>query len=193
LSQQTDNSSWSSGLTVVSERLLAYDFNLFPAVPLPGLLAGLYEFPSFVDVSRTSSHGDLTAEILSKLQIDHSHLTKSTTKSVGDVQHIFSHIKKTYRTRWIVLESKSQPPPPFAFDFAEKSPSKKNKSRNATLAPVSDEKVNTRWVSLKEVEDMKSVYIFYWLPAFSDPDLLINFSMGTGVAKIWNLTKRMWE
>lgn len=80
---------------MVSERLLAYGFNLLLTVPLLGLLAGLYEFPSFVDVSRNSSEENMTTEILSKLEINNHHLTRTATHSVGDVQHIFSHIKKT--------------------------------------------------------------------------------------------------
>ena len=30
---------------------------------------------------------------------------------VGDVQHVFSHIKKTYRTQWVILEGGERPPP----------------------------------------------------------------------------------
>ena len=31
--------------------------------------------------------------------------------SAGDVVHVFSHIKKTYRTEWVVLEGGDRPPP----------------------------------------------------------------------------------
>jgi A/G-specific adenine glycosylase len=30
--------------------------------------------------------------------------------SAGDVVHVFSHIKKTYRTQWVVLEGGEHPP-----------------------------------------------------------------------------------
>ena len=153
---------------MVSERLLAFDFKLLPAVPLPGLLAGLYEFPAFVDVSKNQSPEKLTAEILSKLQINKSHLTRTATHSVGDVQHIFSHIKKTYRAQWIVLESNTEPPPPVYFDGAEILLSKKHKSKKDSSAPDGST-TNTRWVTLKEVDDMKLVSSFLVSSPFLPP------------------------
>lgn len=162
---------------------------VLPVPLMPGLLAGLYEFPSFSGVSKNSSQENLTAQILSKLQIDKSRLTRSETKSVGDVLHIFSHIRKTYRTRWILLESLTGPPPLVSFDSVENLASGGAKSKKAGLSPTKVEKVNTRWVSLKEVDDMKSVsfHLFLILSRFT-----MKYSMGTGVAKIWNLTKMLW-
>ena len=34
-----------------------------------------------------------------------------TIKAVGDVVHIFSHIKKTYRVQWVILEGGEDGPP----------------------------------------------------------------------------------
>lgn len=133
----------------------------------------------------------MTAEILSKLQINNYYLTRTATHSVGDVQHIFSHIKKTYRTRWIVLESNNGPPPPVFFDYAEKSSSRKQKSKKAAPS-LDDKRTNTKWVSLKEVSDMKFVAFFLVFSLLSSQSIT-DYSMGTGVSKIWNLTKKLWE
>ena len=98
-----------------------------------GLLAGLYEFPTSVNVSKSMTpvaQAAVPAKILSKLVQDGSllkatpknqkrvrddpvqteKLTISSIQPVGDVLHVFSHIKKTYRVQRVILEGGANPP-----------------------------------------------------------------------------------
>jgi len=102
-------------------------------MPISGLLAGLYEFPTSVNVSKSMTpvaQAAVPAKILSKLVQDGSllkttpqnqkrvrddpaqteKLTISSIQPVGDVLHVFSHIKKTYRVQRIILEGGANPP-----------------------------------------------------------------------------------
>ncbi|KAF8662369.1 hypothetical protein AX16_001174 [Volvariella volvacea WC 439] len=107
--------------------------------PDDGLLAGLYEFPTKVDVPRSITASRLEKvpnELLSTillpdipLYIGPSKVAKAASDSsnsnnavtgriariakiepMGDVLHIFSHIKKTYRVQWVVLEGGDEAP-----------------------------------------------------------------------------------
>ncbi|KAJ7057825.1 DNA glycosylase [Mycena amicta] len=78
--------------------------------PEGGLLAGLDEFPTSEIVSATLS-------AVKQAQIPHkiipSFLKGAKIKKVeamGDVLHVFSHIKKTYRVQWVLLQSTPEPP-----------------------------------------------------------------------------------
>ncbi|KAG6916423.1 hypothetical protein DXG01_006827 [Tephrocybe rancida] len=92
-----------------------------------GLLAGLYEFPTSSNVAKTTSHTAqakipqtllgqlLTISVLpfdprKKTDIPNEGLMIKTIKPVGDVIHIFSHIKKTYRPQWVVIQGGESPP-----------------------------------------------------------------------------------
>jgi A/G-specific adenine glycosylase len=98
-----------------------------------GLLAGLYEFPTSVNVSKSMTpvaQAAVPAKFLSKLVQDGSllkttpknqkrvrddpvqteKLTISSIQPVGDVLHVFSHIKKTYRVQRVILEGGANPP-----------------------------------------------------------------------------------
>jgi A/G-specific adenine glycosylase len=94
-----------------------------------GLLAGLYEFPTLPDVSPTisaSAQGQTPSRLLSsilavpvqpasfvaKTDADRETLRITKIQSVGDVLHIFSHIRKTYRVQWVVLEGGRNGQPP---------------------------------------------------------------------------------
>ncbi|KAK7683526.1 hypothetical protein QCA50_013360 [Cerrena zonata] len=53
-------------------------------------------------------------------------------KPAGDVLHIFSHIKKTYRIQWVLLEGGGTVPPPLAntcLSIGETLPRNKNKAK----------------------------------------------------------------
>ncbi|TBU47064.1 DNA glycosylase [Dichomitus squalens] len=114
----------------------------------------------------------------------------------GDVLHIFSHIRKTYRVQWVVLEGgSSDEPPPLvpepelagpAFPKTSKGRSSRKNRTIATsppqpqpqgpgaspngLPPPSGQ--TTQWVLLDAVADA---------------------NIGTGVLKIWRQVRALWE
>ncbi|CAA7268367.1 unnamed protein product [Cyclocybe aegerita] len=169
--------------------------------PEGGLLAGLYEFPASVNVSKSmtrASQEKLPASILSKLVHGGSSLTKSqqTRKAntqdekheqvltitkitpVGEVLHVFSHIRKTYKVQWVVLEGGAEPPPPLeGSSLDEERPKKKPKRENAGKGPV-----NVK-------NDKRGPKGAVWTPI----DQVLEANMGSGVVKVWNLTKELWE
>ncbi|KAG6861292.1 hypothetical protein C0995_001846 [Termitomyces sp. Mi166 len=94
---------------------------------LRGLLAGLYEFPTSSDVAKTTSttaQAKIPMTLLGQLfnspvsLYDSKDKTEAlsdgfviaTIKPAGDVLHIFSHIKKTYRPQWVVIQGGESPP-----------------------------------------------------------------------------------
>lgn len=121
-----------------------------------GLLGGLYEFPSYADIPPDKIHvtqEKFAATILSNLQIGDP--IKPTIIPVGDVQHIFSHIRKTYRAQRIILESDAEPPPSQYFAGFEEVLTKKTTCPSKIL--TLDKVDNAKWVPLEDVEDMKFV------------------------------------
>jgi hypothetical protein len=64
----------------------------------------------------------------------------------GDVLHVFSHIRKTYRVQWVVLEGGGASPPELATRSASKM--KKVKGQGSS-------KVESMWVRLGEVGNAK--------------------------------------
>ncbi|KIK70180.1 hypothetical protein GYMLUDRAFT_34666 [Collybiopsis luxurians FD-317 M1] len=100
--------------------------------PDKGLLAGLYEFVSEPNVPVSTSAADALnlahkqllnilkdsvapLEVIKPRQKEHDPSKSSKYRiccieSVGDVLHTFSHIKKTYRVQWVVIEGGLIPP-----------------------------------------------------------------------------------
>ncbi|KAK2461003.1 hypothetical protein APHAL10511_006944 [Amanita phalloides] len=92
--------------------------------PENGLLAGLYEFPTTANVPKTISSAallklanewisrNLGAEVQAfnpRRRQNNGPSSQGTCRvenivTVGDVVHVFSHIKKTYRVQWVILE-----------------------------------------------------------------------------------------
>jgi A/G-specific adenine glycosylase len=66
----------------------------------------------------------------------------------GDVLHVFSHIRKTYRVQWVVLEGGGASPPELARRSALASSGKKTKA-------VGSPKLESMWVLLDDVEKAK--------------------------------------
>jgi A/G-specific adenine glycosylase len=103
------------------------------------------------------------------------------TIAVGDVDHVFSHIKKTYRVQWIILEG-GQGPPELATELYVLNQALPDSESSVTKGAI--------WCSLNEVSEAKLV---------NSPQHTIsqishaNFSIGTGVMKIWKLVKEKWE
>ncbi|KIL63513.1 hypothetical protein M378DRAFT_25009 [Amanita muscaria Koide BX008] len=169
-------------VSVVEWRLsLAPDRRWFLLVRRPesGLLAGLYEFPTTVNVSKSISRAalpKLAAEWVSKVikpaiepfecakqDADDNNLCLKDIIAVGDVDHVFSHIKKTYRVQWVILEG-DQGPPELATELYVVNQAFPDSDSNVTKGAM--------WCSLNEVSEA---------------------NIGTGVMKIWNLVKEKWE
>ncbi|KAJ7695449.1 DNA glycosylase [Mycena rosella] len=156
--------------------------------PEGGLLAGLDEFPTSPNVVTSMSKArqlKIPQEILPALLHDTVCLSDNAGKSsgpgastslriikvqpVGDVIHVFSHIKKTYRVQWVLLEG--TPTPPQLASATELSAAKragKSRGKPAKSGVIS--------ASL-------------WVPL----DVVATKNIGTGVFKVWNLCKTLWE
>ncbi|KAF8970216.1 DNA glycosylase [Flammula alnicola] len=168
--------------------------------PESGLLAGLYDFPTSVDVPKSTTpqaQETLPAEVLAKIIHGSSHLsptlvtenaagndppqterpTISSIRSVGEVVHVFSHIRKTYRVQWVILEGGDNPPATREDPFQEgrqtrKSGKEKRPVKGVKVMNQSDGPKGAIWVPLNEVMET---------------------NMGSGVVKVWNMTKKLWE
>ncbi|KAG2043723.1 DNA glycosylase [Suillus americanus] len=174
--------------------------------PQGGLLAGLHEFPTLPNLSGAKTSASNMAEIpytlLQELLMhppsshnDKEPLTKLANSnssynvpkviqvtSVGDVVHVFSHIKKTYRVQWVLLEGDELPqfrPAVSPGQCARENGSRaKNPKGKQKVSEVSEVKLNiipqtpsARWVPLTQVLDA---------------------NIGTGVLKVWKLVEKLW-
>lgn len=123
---------------------------------ISGLLAGLFEFPGRANVTETLTakrcaviaHEQLLdlfedpilpASEKSGAQSDSVGMAIKLVKPAGDVLHIFSHIRKTYRVQWVKLIGGDQPP---------KLKVKIQKGRKSTT-------VEAVWKPLADVETVK--------------------------------------
>jgi len=81
---------------------------------------------------------------------------------VGDVLHVFSHIKKTYRVQWVLLEGGDRPPLPLdEFPPEQKRPVKKSKREihsdinPSNFGTAADVPKNAVWTPLEDVVNTK--------------------------------------
>ncbi|KAF8886550.1 DNA glycosylase [Infundibulicybe gibba] len=150
--------------------------------PKKGLLAGLWEFPTISDVSTTIPLGNLykTAydSLASLLNVRYpgsspalpSPLHIGHVRQVGEITHIFSHIKKTYRVQWITLAGGEKPPGLTSTAIATQIPSHTRKTKSNP--PATSPKPSAMWTLLDDVQDT---------------------NISTGVAKIWKLIQNCWD
>jgi A/G-specific adenine glycosylase len=118
-----------------------------------GLLAGLYEFPTLPDVSSTisaSAQSQIPSRLMSsilavpvqpesfvaKTDADRETIRIMRIRSVGDVLHIFSHIRKTYRVQWVVLEGGRNGQPPTLASDPEAATTLQAKDRSSASSPT---------------------------------------------------------
>ncbi|KLO10729.1 DNA glycosylase [Schizopora paradoxa] len=161
--------------------------------PETGLLAGLYEFPTLPDVQDCSSAAKakkLGDEVLSSV-LEKSPATKSSagaqeirvskTAQIGDVLHVFSHIRKTYTVQWILLEGGDAPPTlnktyssPVcsAEPAAKKAKTSKKTKESEKKSGVKTAQEQLQWVAYDEVA---------------------RANIGTGVMKIWKKICSHWD
>lgn len=169
--------------------------------PQGGLLAGLHEFPTLPNLSGAKASASNMAQIpYTLLQELLMHPPSSSSDkepmkfksdnvpkviqvmSAGDVVHVFSHIKKTYRVQWVLLEGDELPQLRTAVTPDQATRKNGNRARNPKgkhqVSEVSEVKLNTnsqtssaQWVPLTQVEDT---------------------NIGTGVLKVWKLAEKLW-
>ncbi|KAK7036628.1 hypothetical protein VNI00_011561 [Paramarasmius palmivorus] len=151
--------------------------------PEKGLLAGLYEFPATSNVSESLGHDafiELASEQIgsllepSVLPLGHPGGSQAENqlgdyciahvRFAGDVQHVFSHIKKRYRVQWVRIGGGREPPP------LKLSLSKVVSNQTAKKStPASPQAM---WIPIEDVAEV---------------------NIGTGVGKVWRLVKGLWE
>ena len=75
----------------------------------------------------------------------------------GDVLHVFSHIRKTYRVQWVVLEGGGANPPELAkrSSLAASSTSTKKTKAKTKVATAGLPKLESMWIPLDGVEKAK--------------------------------------
>ncbi|RPD65729.1 DNA glycosylase [Lentinus tigrinus ALCF2SS1-7] len=110
----------------------------------------------------------------------------------GDVLHVFSHIRKTYRVQWVLLEGGadgSEPPslverPDLAFEelAAAKPKTVKGKSSRKDGSTSSEKARGTSPTSPPQGQTTQ------WVPL----DAVADANIGTGVVKIWRQVRALW-
>lgn len=163
--------------------------------PETGLLAGLYDFPSSPNACKNSTpetiklatlkllgtmFGRVMREPVTSLSPDKGQ-RRSTREAevidmsiIGDVAHVFSHVRKTYRVVWILVTGGDRPPE-FRINGAGKLPGKlvhrSTKQVKNEDQMESDLRTEGTWTSVDQVA---------------------NATIGTGTMKVWNLAKAFW-
>ena len=142
-----------------------------------GLLAGLHEFPTSPEVPASISileERETAITLLSRLikpsppVIDPQSKAADTAHSAGvprlvkieragDVLHVFSHVRKTYRVQWVVLEGGGANPPELAkrSSLAASSTSTKKTKAKTKVATAGLPKLESMWIPLDGVEKAK--------------------------------------
>jgi A/G-specific adenine glycosylase len=135
----------------------------------------------------------------------HDQVAISTIRPASDVIHVFSHIRKTYKPQWVVIEGTGYPPS-LSTSPANVTPARKGRKsvapketsvqlqQGTDLVDDTNRTDDAIWVPLHQVMQTKYVPLFSWsngtlIRCFS----FIKRSMGTGVAKVWNMTMKLWE
>ena len=137
--------------------------------PVKGLLAGLHEFPTSPEVPTSISASEERETAMTLLSclfksppLDaRSKVTGTATSGAprlvkiecaGDVLHVFSHIRKTYRVQWVFLEGGGASPPELATRAASVAA---GRSKETKLKDTGLQKLDSMWVLLDEVEKAK--------------------------------------
>jgi A/G-specific adenine glycosylase len=73
-------------------------------------LAGLWEFPSVELTSPNTNYSARSLETTNYLKMKYSiELEEPTRHDLGNVVHLFSHIRKVYHVEWVQYESNDEP------------------------------------------------------------------------------------
>ena len=127
-------------------------------------MAGLYEFPTSDNVSKTIkpvAQEKLGRDILAHLVQCTSEQTISKITPVGDVVHVFSHIRKTYRVQWVIVKGGLAPPKVLSNEMPPKleqalgNQTTKGKRKNKIFTISTEGLQNGLWIPLNEVAETK--------------------------------------
>lgn len=154
--------------------------------PENGLLAGLYEFPTIEKAAAETPDEEHTEKLIStylkdgvnhQLSGDSADLPRIvSTRSKGDILHVFSHIRKTYRVTHVVLEGGATPPALSA--PSQDRPSSKPKSGRKGKAGAKG-KADKEASTPTPVDGPAVIW--------TDVAKVADANIGTGVGKIWSL------
>lgn len=197
-----------------------------------GLLAGLHEFPTAPDVAvsgLTASAMHATAHTLlaGALQTPPPPYARGGTrttavqadglriahiKPAGDVVHVFSHIRKTYRVQWVLLEGGAGVPALAPVPAQTAAPKKGAKRARKSHPEELGEGVEgaegapprAMWRQLEDVPAAKYVLPPSLTPARGTarrcamPSRALTLflslrSIGTGVLKVWRQVSTLWD
>ena len=149
-----------------------------------GLLAGLHEFPTAPDVgdgpSDAAMHQTPHTLLTTLLSTAPQPYTRPRTagraaprppagdgvriadiRPAGDVLHVFSHIRKTYRVQWVLLEGGGPDVPPLAPQLLQQpapppaAAQKKGRKRTDAPAASPPAPVAAMWVPMADVPAAK--------------------------------------
>ncbi|KZT10266.1 DNA glycosylase [Laetiporus sulphureus 93-53] len=107
------------------------------------------------------------------------------TEPAGDVIHVFSHIKKTYRVQWVVLEGGGDEPPfltPLAPSFGTTARAKGR--ADGTQKAFRTVKANKTQENGRSVAGQAT-----WMPLRN----VAGANIGTGVLKVWKRVCTLWD
>ena len=114
-----------------------------------------------------------------KLPSDVPHVTQ--IHPVGEVVHVFSHIRKTYRVSWVVLTGSGGPPALKAAPVVLPVLKKSSRAKKAASTSMSNDSgaispSTSAWVKLSDVEHAKWVLLlccgWYRAHAFAASELV---------------------
>ena len=122
-------------------------------------MAGLYEFPTSDNVSKSIkpvAQENLGRDILAHLVQCTSEQTVSKIMPIGDVVHVFSHIRKTYRVQWVIVKGGLAPPKVLSHEMPHEFEQRlgKKSTRGNRKAPTQCSQ-NGLWIPLNEVAEAK--------------------------------------
>jgi len=173
-------------------------------------LAGLHEFPTSANVPVTTSGAAMTEtahSLLSDLLTDppppftktirkqsslpgtRDRLTIVRVQTAGDVLHVFSHIRKTYRVQWVVLEGGGSDPPPLAQSTASSNPPKAKREVAGNKTKTGKKKSGKSMAKDDQESGSSTPIMVMWTSLEDVP----NYNIGTGVLKVWNQVSKLWD
>ena len=122
-------------------------------------MAGLYEFPTSDNVSKSikpAAQEKLGGDILAHLVQCTSEQTVSKIIPIGDVVHVFSHIRKTYRVQWVIVKGGLAPPKVKTHEMPHdlEQQLRKKPTRGSRKAPTQSSQSGL-WIPLNEVAESK--------------------------------------
>ncbi|EMD34775.1 hypothetical protein CERSUDRAFT_125329 [Gelatoporia subvermispora B] len=197
LVRRPEGGAWRSA-SIAGIRASA-DIPLRPRVRA-GLLAGLHEFPTVADVpadlspagARTMAQRAL-AELLVEPPAPSSAagrgdgLRIAKVAPAGDVLHIFSHIRKTYRVQWVLLEGGDAPPALITTAARPVAPKRKISGRDKQRDDAIGEEAASVETGARKTPTGPVSAAWTLLGEVSDANV------GTGVLKVWKRACALWE